>query len=41
MDVMDIAPQVATMVGGLFVVAVALTFFGSWLDRGMRERRKK
>lgn len=37
----EIAPQVATMVGGMFVVAVALTFLGAWLDRGIKDRRKK
>lgn len=37
----DIAPQLATMIGLMFVFAVALTFLGAWLDRGIKERRKK
>lgn len=37
----DIAPQVATMIGVVFVFAVALTFIGSRLDRGIKDRRKK
>ena len=41
MQVMEIAPQMATMVGVMFVTAVALTFIGSWLDREVKDRRKK
>lgn len=41
MQVMEIAPQLATMVGVLFVFAVALIFIGAWLDREINDRRKK
>lgn len=38
MKLMEIAPQLATMIGAMFVVAVVLTFLGSWLDGHIKRK---